>query len=92
KRPNWELACEPHSNILCFRWVPEGIPPQNLNQINEKIRKKTLEEGRFYIVQTRLKEVLYLRTSLMNPFTGKEHLTELLTCLEALGKVCLSNG
>lgn len=92
KRPVWELACEPHSNILCFRWVPEGIPPQNLNQINEKIRKKTLEEGRFYIVQTRLKEVLYLRTSLMNPFTGKEHLTELLTCLEALGKVCLSNG
>ncbi len=92
KRPNWELACEPHSNILCFRWVPDGIPPKNLNQINGKIRKKTLEEGRFYIVQTRLKGTLYLRTSLMNPFTGKDHLSELLTYLETLGKTSLANG
>ena len=91
KRSNWELACEPQSNILCFRWVPEGIPTQILNQINEKIRKKTLEEGRFYIVQTRLKGTLYLRTSLMNPFTSSDHLYELLTYLETLGEASLAS-
>jgi L-2,4-diaminobutyrate decarboxylase len=91
KRAHWELACEPQSNILCFRWVPEGVAPKRLNEINEKIRKQSLREGRFYIVQTRLKGVLYLRTSLMNPFTRKDHLSELLTYLETLGKACPSN-
>jgi L-2,4-diaminobutyrate decarboxylase len=91
KRSNWELACEPQSNILCFRWKPEGFTPRDLNKINEDIRKKTLEEGRFYIVQTRLKGVFYLRTSLMNPFTSSDHLSELLTYLESLGKTSLAN-
>lgn len=91
KRAHWELSCEPQSNIICFRWVPEGIAPKKLNEINEKIRKQSLREGRFYIVQTRLKGVLYLRTSLMNPFTSSDHLSELLTYLETLGKANLSN-
>ncbi|MGB5654192.1 MAG: pyridoxal-dependent decarboxylase [Robiginitalea sp.] len=91
ERPNWELACEPQSNILCFRWAPLGIPSEGLDEINENIRKKALEEGRFYIVQTRLKGTLYLRTSLMNPFTGTAHLSELLTYLETLGQVFLGN-
>jgi len=91
ERPNWELACEPQSNILCFRWVPKGIPPKTFNKINESIRARVLEEGRFYIVQTRLKGVLYLRTSLMNPFTSSDHLSELLTYLDTLGKASLSN-
>jgi L-2,4-diaminobutyrate decarboxylase len=89
ERHEWRLACEPQSNILCFRWAPEGIPDEELNEINARMRQLTLEEGRFYIVQTRLKGLHYLRTSLMNPFTREEHLRELLEYLEALGRACL---
>lgn len=91
ERAHWEVACEPQSNILCFRWVPLGMPSARLDKINENIRKKALEEGRFYIVQTRLKGTIYLRTSLMNPFTDKDHLSELLTYLETLGKANLAD-
>ena len=91
ERPHWELACQPQSNILCFRWVPVGFSAETLNEINGNIRKAALEEGRFYIVQTRLNGIQYLRTSLMNPFTIREHLTELLNYLEDLGKGCLTN-
>ncbi len=89
QRPGWELACEPQSNILCFRWVPEEMDTERLNELNARVRQKALEEGRFYIVQTRLRGVQYLRTTLMNPFTGPEHLSELLAYLEDLGRECL---
>jgi L-2,4-diaminobutyrate decarboxylase len=92
QRPGWELACEPQSNILCFRWVPEGLDADSLNELSARIRLKVLEEGRFYIVQTRLRGIHYLRTSLMNPFTGPEHLSELLEYLENLGRDCLLEG
>jgi L-2,4-diaminobutyrate decarboxylase len=85
ERPDWDLACEPQANILCFRWAPKGFSDEKLNEINAQIRQKTLEEGRFYIVQTRLKGLHYLRTSLMNPFTRQTHLEELLEYLEGLG-------
>jgi len=72
--PNFELAIEPNCNIVCFRYLG-GV---NLNQLNESIRQQLLEEGEFYIVKTQLRGKIYLRTTLMNPFTTIEHLKLLL--------------
>ena len=83
-RPGWELACEPQSNILCFRLRPEGWDTEACNALNGGIRQRLLEDGRFYIVQTRLNGIVYLRTSLMNPFTEERHLLELLETIETL--------
>lgn len=83
-RPAWELACEPQSNILCFRLRPEGLDAAACNRLNERIRQRLLEEGSFYIVQTKLKGIVYLRTSLMSPFTEAKHLEELLAKIESL--------
>jgi len=83
-RPGWELACEPQSNILCFRVRPEGWDTDACNALNGQIRQQLLEAGRFYIVQTKLNGILYLRTSLMSPFTEERHLVELLDTVEAL--------
>ncbi len=84
RRPDWELACEPQSNILCFRLRPKGLDIAACNRLNEKIRQRLLEEGRFYIVQTKLNGTVYLRTSLMSPFTAREHLVELVETIESL--------
>ncbi len=73
--PNFELALAPECNIVCFRYVQEG---KNLNEINAKLRAKTLEDGKFYIVQTSLKGQTYLRVSLMNPQTEEKDLVDLL--------------
>ncbi|MEO5647581.1 MAG: aminotransferase class I/II-fold pyridoxal phosphate-dependent enzyme [Chitinophagaceae bacterium] len=77
---NFELACEPESNIVCFRYKFPG----NTNEGNLEIRQKLLEEGKFYIVQTTFDEELYLRISIMNPLTAVENLQALLKRIEEL--------
>jgi len=37
-----------------------------------------LEDGEFYIVQTKLRDVHYLRCTIMNPFTTEEHFKTLI--------------
>ncbi|WP_343485960.1 aminotransferase class I/II-fold pyridoxal phosphate-dependent enzyme [Allomuricauda sp. d1] len=73
-----ELAVQPMSNILCFRYVNKSRSDQELNSLNSKIRQELLNDGEFYIVQTKLSDRLYLRTSLMNPFTTQIHLKGLI--------------
>jgi L-2,4-diaminobutyrate decarboxylase len=78
-RPNFELAIEPESNIVCFRLTPPKSSPiertSKINDLNSAIRKQLLQEGKFYIVQTTLNENVYLRVSLMNPLTTVSDLT-----------------
>ncbi len=76
--PNFELATEPMSNILCFRYINPELKNEELNDSNARIRQVLLEDGEYYLVQTKLRGKLYLRTTLMNPFTTAEHLNQLL--------------
>ncbi|WP_435356494.1 pyridoxal phosphate-dependent decarboxylase family protein [Emticicia sp. SJ17W-69] len=82
-RPNFELAVEPESNIVCFRL--NNHFSKDLNELNSAIRKQLLEDGKFYIVQTSLKENIYLRVSLMNPLTTETDLNALLDEVENIG-------
>ncbi|GAB3639466.1 pyridoxal phosphate-dependent decarboxylase family protein [Spirosoma arcticum] len=77
-RTGFELAVEPESNIVCFRYVGDETDADKLNALNTQIRRKLLEDGRFYIVQTTLRGRVWLRVSLMNPLTTDAHLTALL--------------
>lgn len=76
--PDFEMAVTPMSNIVCFRYVDTNLDKITLNHINENIRLQLLEEGIFYIVQTKLRGLHYLRTTLMNPFTTLDDLQHLL--------------
>lgn len=77
-RPGFELAVEPESNIVCFRYAGHETAPDKLDALNSRIRRELLEDGRFYIVQTNLRGRVWLRVSLMNPLTTDAHLTALL--------------
>ena len=83
---NFDIAVKPMSNILCFRYIEKDLDRANLNKINTRIRQKLLEEGEFYIVQTKIKEIVYLRATIMNPFTTKEHFLDLLKRIRVLAK------
>ena len=82
-RPNFELAIEPESNIVCFRLT--NTTSKDLNEFNSSIRKQLLQDGKFYIVQTSLGENIYLRVSLMNPLTTENDLNALLDEVEKIG-------
>lgn len=82
--PNFELAVKPMSNIVCFRYVDSRLDLGDINLLNERIRLNLLEAGEFYIVQTKLRGIHYLRITLMNPFTTILHLNQLLAKIKLL--------
>jgi L-2,4-diaminobutyrate decarboxylase len=75
---DFELALEPASNIVCFRYAPPRADLREINDINIKVRERLKEDGEFYIVRTVIDDAVYLRTTLMNPFTSRKELTRLL--------------
>jgi L-2,4-diaminobutyrate decarboxylase len=86
ERPEFELPVEPVTNIVCFRFRRPTDDDSTTSLLNSRIRKQLTEEGYFYIVQTQLQGNVWLRVSLMNPFTGPEMLTLLLDRITLLAK------
>ena len=78
RKDKFELACIPHSNIVCFRY----IDCENANQFNSLLRQQTIEDGSFYLVQTTLDDKVYLRTTFMNSETTVSHTDKLIRFLE----------
>ncbi len=87
-RSGFELAAEPESNIICFRFNPNRTTATEADELNRAIRKSMIEKGKFFIVQTLIRNKVYLRTSLMNPYTSAEDLNLLLDEIEiTAGKI-----
>ena len=70
-----ELALEPNSNIVCFRFVPDN---GDINAINKRIAEALLKDGTYYTVSTLIRGEFYLRITLMNPLTGTSELNGLI--------------
>jgi L-2,4-diaminobutyrate decarboxylase len=73
-----ELAAEPESNIVCFRYAPPGIDDEELNRINADVRDRIMKDGSFYIVQTELDSKIWLRVTIINPVTAEDDLRNLI--------------
>lgn len=85
--PDFRLAVEPEANIVCFRHEPAGEgDAERLDALQERARRQVLARGRFYLVQTRLRGRLYLRTALMNPRTTGADLAALLDEIRAAAR------
>ena len=78
--PDFELALEPESNIVCYRHVVAD----DVDGHNRALRRRVVEDGRFYIVGTQLPGGYYLRSTLMNPLIEERDLDELLDYLREL--------
>jgi L-2,4-diaminobutyrate decarboxylase len=83
--PQLELAVNPDSNIVCFRYSPDGFSGDSLNRINASIRDKIIKEGTFYIVQAELDGKIWIRLTIINPLTTPEHLKELVHLIKTTG-------
>lgn len=69
---SFDLLIRPEANILCYRVIDSNLTEEKENTLNKNIRKAILEEGNFYIVQTEISGKVFLRSTIMNPFTTKE--------------------
>jgi len=83
-RVNFELALEPDTNIVCFRYHPQEKNTEDLNELNKLLRNQLLEQGKFYVVQTTLNGEAFMRTTIMNPKTTAKNFNLLLDEIESL--------
>ncbi len=82
---DFELAMRPQSNIICFRYT-DADPDTNLCQWNETLRRMIVEDGTYYIVQTRLNGKSWLRVTIGNSLTTPLHLAGLLEHIRQLAQ------
>ncbi len=85
---------EPECNIVAFRHVPAAMksaPPETLGAFQRELRRRLIESGRFYIVQTNHGGVGALRVTIINPLTTAADLDELLATLRELGQELLKS-
>jgi L-2,4-diaminobutyrate decarboxylase len=87
-----ELAVEPESNIVCFRYAPEGYNEITINQTNAAIRDKIIKEGSFYIVQAELDGKIWIRLTIINPVTSENDLKVLMDRIKEIGKESINNN
>ncbi|MHB1313334.1 MAG: pyridoxal phosphate-dependent decarboxylase family protein, partial [Gemmatimonadaceae bacterium] len=92
-RPDFEALHAPESNILCFRWLPDGVGDEALRDaLNLKLRERYNASGRGWITTTVLGGRRVLRVTLMNPRTREAHLAELLDGLALEGAGLLAKS
>jgi L-2,4-diaminobutyrate decarboxylase len=85
RAPDFELACRPQANIVCFRHRPEGGGDLDAHQ--RALRQRLLQDGRFYVVQAALPQGVFLRTTLINMRTTVADLQALLEVIRELAAV-----
>lgn len=77
-QPDFELLTEPDCNIVCYRWVQADKTPEQLDDLNRRLRQLMLEEGDFYLLITTIRGRVWMRSALTNPMTGEEELAAVL--------------
>lgn len=86
---------DPECNIVAFRHVPAAMttaPPETLGAFQRELRRRLIESGKFYIVQTNHGGIGALRVTIINPLTTSDDLDELLQSLRELGREVLSGA
>lgn len=76
--PDFEALHEPQSNILCFRYRPDGLDDAEIDAFQDRLRARYNASGRGWITATTLNGQRTLRVTLINPRTRAEHLDRLL--------------
>ena len=78
RRPDFEVLMEPQTNIVCFRHTPPNLANEHLDRHQENLRRKLVESGQFHLTQVKLGDQIWLRTTVMNPFTTKNDIMALV--------------
>ena len=90
KQQKFELLMKPETNIVCFRYLSEGLKNVLLNEHQTNIRQHIVKSGAFHLTQVNLNGITWLRSTLMNPFTTAQDLDALLQTITAASQSCLA--
>ena len=71
---------------LVYRYLPPGADTNSANDMNREIRRRLIESGEFYVSQTTIGGVAYLRMTVINPLTTIETIDQLINKIRQIGQ------
>jgi glutamate/tyrosine decarboxylase-like PLP-dependent enzyme len=83
--PDFERLAEVPLNIVCFRWRPPGAPDESLDELNSKLGKALLEDGRVFAGTTLFEGKVAFRPAIVNWQTQEADVDLLVDVLKELG-------
>ncbi len=90
---DFEALHVPQCNIVAFRYLPASVremAPEKVDEFQLRLRRRVIESGEFYLVQSRIDGRPVLRTTIMNPLTTPDDLRQLMDCLRRQGSELLA--
>ncbi len=84
--PEVELSLQPDTGILCFRIKPAKFPIDELNDLQEFIYEKAMQEGKRTISKTRLGDKSVLRLVAVSPHISSDDLMETIASTRTIAK------
>ena len=90
---DFQVLHEPQCNIVAFRHLPAGFAEADsaaVGRLQHSIRRRLIESGEFYIVQTTVDGLAALRATVINPLTTDRDLHCLLDRIRSIGAMLSS--
>lgn len=86
---DWEIISPSQLAMVSFRFAPKGLTEDQLDELNEQISKKILDDGFAAIFTTVLHGHKVLRICALHPETTKEDMYETIHRLDLYGRELL---
>jgi aromatic-L-amino-acid/L-tryptophan decarboxylase len=84
--PELELMAPVELNIVCFRYLPQDISPENSDRVNEEIAIRLQETGIVAPSTTRLEGRVVIRAAIVNHRTSRAEIDALVEGALTLGR------
>lgn len=84
--PGWQVVTPAQMGILTFRYAPEGVTEERLNELNQKLVGELIADGYAMISSTVLRRQTALRMCPINPRTTEADIRETIRRLDVIGK------
>lgn len=84
--PDFELLADVPLNIVCFRYRPQDAPEDELNELNERIGRDVMADGRLYVGTTTFEGKAAFRPALVNWRTAEDDVDLIANVIRELGE------
>lgn len=84
RRPNWRIISNPSCGTINFRYEPEGLTGEELDELTAMISKELIGSGFAYIVTTVLRGMKTLRMCIINANTTEEDVVQTISLLDEI--------
>jgi glutamate/tyrosine decarboxylase-like PLP-dependent enzyme len=83
--PDLERLAEVPLNVVCFRYRPEGVPESDLDELNTRLGRAVLDDGRVFFGTTVYEGKVAFRPAIVNWRTGPDDVDLIVPTVLELG-------